>query len=91
MPGGRQGSGKPTKTGSTPVVVPGAAPALAKAGVGGFLVGIHRVWMGMVCLYKASFWYILVTFKYMGLWLGDFQRRFTTPQVLTMMFQSPQL
>ena len=45
MPGGRQGSGKPTKTGSTPAVVPGAAPALAKAGVGGFRacdVTIHR-------------------------------------------------
>jgi len=27
---------KPTKTSSTPPVVPGAAPALAKAGVGGF-------------------------------------------------------
>ena len=88
--GQREGHGR-DKAGSTPPVVPGAAPALAKAGVGGFLVGIHRVWMGMVCLYKASFWYILVTFKYMGLWLGDFQRRFTTPQVLTMMFQSPQL
>ena len=34
--GERQGSGKPTKTGSTPAVVPGAVSALVKAGVGGF-------------------------------------------------------
>ena len=34
--GERQGSGKPTKTGSTPAVVLGAAPALVKAGVGGY-------------------------------------------------------
>jgi len=36
--GERQGSGKPAKTGSTPAVVPGAAPALVKAGVGGFVL-----------------------------------------------------
>ena len=35
---------KPTKTGSTPPVVPGAAPALAKAGVGGFFFGIQKNW-----------------------------------------------
>jgi len=34
--GERQGSGKPTKTGSTLAVVPGAVSALVKAGVGGF-------------------------------------------------------
>ena len=41
----RQGSGKPTKTGSTPAVVPGAAPALVKAGVGGYLylMGIKTI------------------------------------------------
>jgi hypothetical protein len=44
VPGGRQGSGKPTKTGSTPAVVPGAAPALAKAGVGGYKVYVRALW-----------------------------------------------
>ena len=32
-----EAAAKLRKTSSTPVVVPGAAPALAKAGVGGFL------------------------------------------------------
>ena len=49
----RQGSGKPTKTGSAPAVVPGAAPALVKAGVGGFWlltwISACQKNMGMPC------------------------------------------
>ena len=46
--GERQGSGKPTKTGSTPAVVPGAAPALVKAGAGGYTIDdndIIQIWL----------------------------------------------
>ena len=34
---------EPRKRSSTPAVVPGAAPALAKAGVGGYNVYLHEI------------------------------------------------
>ena len=49
----RRGKGS-RKTGSTPPVVPGAAPALAKARVGGFFtIPIEAIW-AILCLGQAA-------------------------------------
>ena len=48
------GCGKPNGTGSTPAVVPGAAPVLAKAGVGGLLCDLAHG--------PGEFWYFFEYF-----------------------------
>jgi len=46
----RRGKGS-RKTGSTPPVVPGAAPALAKARVGGYYIILYIIYIYIIYIY----------------------------------------